>query len=358
MIKSWAFTRVMHMGVSAEHNKPHIRWYRSPVGRDDLRDLNQKNNFLGAVQTVGYLGVLAATGTSAYLAAGRLHWSLVVLLVFVHGTCCAFLPNGFHELIHDSVFTGRRANRYFLWVYSFLGWLNHIYFWASHTEHHKYTLHPPDDQEVVFPVKLTLGAFLTRAIVFPSGFYNRMKMNLRLCFGRLCGDWEKMLFCEVVPERKQQLFNWERFLLLGHGGIVVVSIIYELWMLPVVITLAPFYGGGLQFLCNAAQHTGLRDNVPDYRLCCRTIILNPVFRFLYWHMNYHTEHHMYAAVPCYHLGRLHKLIKHDLPHCPRGLIETWVHIIGVLRRQKREPDYQFTAELPAAVEAASAATAT
>lgn len=43
------------------------------------------------------------------------------------------------------------------------------------------------------------------------------------------------------------------------------------------------------------QHAGLSDNVPDFRLCCRTMILNPFFRFLYWHMNYHTEHHMYAA---------------------------------------------------------------
>jgi fatty acid desaturase len=28
---------------------------------------------------------------------------------------------------------------------------------------------------------------------------------------------------------------------------------------------------------------------------------------------------MYAAVPCYRLGKLHKLIRHDLPPSPRGL---------------------------------------
>ena len=61
---------------------------------------------------------------------------------------------------------------------------------------------------------------------------------------------------------------------------------------PVLITLAPFYGGGLQWLCNNTQHIGLQDDVPDFRLCCRTVILNPVVSFLYWRMNYHTEHHM------------------------------------------------------------------
>ena len=41
-----------------------------------------------------------------------------------------------------------------------------------------------------------------------------------------------------------------------------------------------------------------------------------VVRFLYWHMNYHIEHHMYAAVPCYRLGRLHRAIRHELPPLP------------------------------------------
>ena len=117
--------------------------------------------------------------------------------------------------------------------------------------------------------------------------------------------------------------------------------------MPIVITLAPFYGGGLQWLCNNTQHTGLQDKVPDYRLCCRTILLNPFLRFLYWQMNYHTEHHMYAAVPCYNLGKLHAQVKSDLPYCPAGLVASWKQVIAILRRQKIDPAYQFVADLPA-----------
>ena len=65
-------------------------------------------------------------------------------------------------------------------------------------------------------------------------------------------------------------------------------------------------------------------------------------------MNYHTEHHMYAAVPCYRLGRLHRLIKHEMPLCTRGLYETWKQIIEIMDRQEVEPDYQFVVELPTA----------
>jgi len=86
--------------------------------------------------------------------------------------------------------------------------------------------------------------------------------------------------------------------------------------------------------------------VPDFRLCCRTILINPVAQFLYWHMNYHTEHHMYAAVPCYKLGQLHRAIKHDLPPCPRGIVATWRQISAIVDRQDKEPDYQFAAPCP------------
>ena len=55
---------------------------------------------------------------------------------------------------------------------------------------------------------------------------------------------------------------------------------------------------------------------------------------------------MYAAVPCYKLGRLHRLIKHEMPHCPRGLRETWKQIAEIMDRQTREPNYQYIAELP------------
>ena len=35
-----------------------------------------------------------------------------------------------------------------------------------------------------------------------------------------------------------------------------------------------------------------------------------------------------------------------MPYCPRGLIETWSHIIEILNRQKDDPNYQYMAELP------------
>ena len=259
----------------------------------------------------------------------------------------AFLLNGFHELVHNSVFKTRFLNVFFLRIFSFLGAYNHVRFWASHSEHHKYTLHPPDDYEVVFPVKLTFTGFLKSAVVNPWGFYARWKSIIRLSLGKLDDHEKTVMFPESDMEKRQELFNWARTQLVGHILIVGVSLYFGLWLVPVLITLAPAYGGWLLFLCNTTQHVGLTDNVPDFRLCCRTIILNPLVQFLYWHMNFHIEHHMYAAVPCYNLGKLHKLIKQELPHCPVGLYETWKEIITILKKQKTDPEYQYLPELPA-----------
>lgn len=324
-----------------------IHWYRSPVDRETLAALNQRSDGKGLLQTLGHLGLLVVTGAAAFYAAAQQAWLLLLLILFLHGTIYAFLLNGFHELCHSSVFKTKALNTFFLYLFSFLGQYNPVLFWASHQEHHKYTLHPPDDLEVVLPVELTLESFLKSAVVNPWGFFNRWKGVLRLSGGRLEGEWENILFPASEPAHRQRLFNWARVLLVGHLLLTAISFYFGLWLLPVLITVAPFYGGWLLYLCNNTQHVGLQDNVPDFRLCTRTIILNPVVQFLYWHMNFHTEHHMYAAVPCYNLGKLHRVIKHDLPPCPVGLYATWKQIIPILQKQKVDPAYQYVPPLPA-----------
>ncbi|MCL4504543.1 MAG: fatty acid desaturase [Chloroflexi bacterium] len=333
--------------MNVDQRKSSIAWYRTPVDRATLDALNRRSDVKGLLQTFGHLGLLALTGGAAWYAAGRWAFPVVLLILFAHGTFYAFLLNGFHELCHKSVFRTKALNTIFLYIFSFLGWYNPVMFWASHQEHHKYTLHPPDDMEVLLPVKLTLKHFYKAAILNPWLLIDSLKGVIRLSRGRLQGEWENALFPPAATDARRRLFTWARITLFGHALLIVVSAALGWWMLPVVVTLAPFYGGWLLFLCNNAQHIGLQDDVPDYRLCCRTIILNPFVSFLYWRMNYHTEHHMYAAAPCYNLPKLHQAIKHDLPHCPVGLVETWRVISAILERQKTEPEYAFAPELPA-----------
>jgi fatty acid desaturase len=334
--------------MSQEERKPKstIAWRRTPLERDQLLELTERSDLLGMLQSVGYLGLLAVTGTTACLLVGRIHWAWIVAIVFFHGTCWAFMINGFHELVHNSVFKTRWLNPFFLRILSFFGWHNHVLFWASHTEHHKYTLHAPDDLEVVLPADVRLEHLYKNGLVNPRGIVDAVQFHYRLARLKLVGDWENALFPESSPDKRRALANWSRFVLIGHAAILVVSLALGWWMVPVVVTFARFYGSWLHQLCNNTQHIGLTDQTPDFRLSCRTFTCNPFVQFLYWHMNFHVEHHMYAAVPCYRLGKLHRLIRHDLPHTPHGLYATWKQIIPILERQRKEPGYQYAPEVP------------
>ena len=332
------------MQDSVSPSRP-INWYRSPLDSKDFKSLHEKSDFLAWLQTGGYLGVLLTTG-GLVLYSGS-HWPMLatVLLVILHGMMCSFLINAVHELGHNTVFATRGLNLFFTRLFSFISWTNYEMFNTSHTRHHRYTLHQPDDLEVVLPMKIILWHKLKYGIFNAGQVYWPWLGTLRVARGKFRGDWELKLFPEGSPERKAAM-DWARTMLVGHGLILVVSIYFHLWLLPVVTTFSTAFGGWLQSLCNDTQHIGLQDDVPDFRLCCRTMTLNPVLQFLYWHMNYHIEHHMFAAVPCYRLGRLHRLIEQDLPPTPHGLVATWKEISAILKIQEKDPEYQYIAPLP------------
>jgi fatty acid desaturase len=324
-----------------------INWYRVPLDREALKSLHERSDFLGTVQTLGYLATITLTGTAACYSAGHWRWWVTGLLLWLHGTVFAFQINAVHELGHNTVFQTQWLTNVFLRLFAFLGWINCDAFNISHSRHHRYTLHPPDDQEVVLPQKYPVRFFFTRGLIDLPGFWQMLKEKYQRATGKYDSPWYRVLFPPDKPELRRPVTLWNWTLIVGHLAIIAVSIYFQLWMLPVVTTFAAFYGGLLFLLTNTTQHVGLQDNVPDFRLCCRTISVNPVLRFLYWHMNFHTEHHMYAAVPCYRLGRLHRLIRHELPPTLNGLIPTWQQIAAIQRRQKVEPQYQYAAPLPA-----------
>ena len=323
-----------------------IDWYWIPIERQALAALARRSDARGALQTLGFLGVLGCTGALACYAGGHWPWYATAALLLLHGSCWAFLSNAFHEFSHGTVFATQWLNRLGLGLVSFLSWNNPVLFWSSHTEHHKFTLHPPDDLEVLPEAGITPGQFLRFALVSPQGLVRTLRHTVRYARGQLAGAWEQQLFPPQDVTGRRALARWARGILAAHVLLVAVSLYLHLWMLPVVTTLAPFYGRGIQWLCNESQHMGLPGDVADFRLCSRTIYLNPVLGFLYWHMNYHTDHHIYAAVPCYRLARLHRLIRADLPHCHRGLIATWREIGATLARRRLEPGYRFIAALP------------
>ncbi len=322
-----------------------VDWYRCKLDPDVLADLNRRSNVKGFLQAGAYLTTLVVTGGLAIWLQTQGHWwGWIVLAVYLHGVVRAFSINAVHELVHGTVFRWRWLNELFAGIFAFLGWNNHKMFWQSHKRHHRYTLHPPDDLEVVVPIKYSFSGFAWAALINPWWFTWTFTNIVRIALGRPKGKWERHLL--ESRDCRHAVFNWARIMLSGHIAIAVISLYYGYWIVPVIVSLAPGIGQLPFQLCNSTQHVGLQENVRDFRLNCRTFYLNPILRFLYWHMNYHIEHHMYAAVPCYNLAKLHRLIKDELPRPNDGLVDTWFEIIGILWRQAKDPNYVYVPKLP------------
>jgi len=70
--------------------------------------------------------------------------------------------------------------------------------------------------------------------------------------------------------------------------------------------------------------------------------------YLYWHMNCHIEHHMFAAVPFFNLRKLHDEIAFDTPTPPKGYLAGLNRVSSIKKEQRKNPGYCFIPEFPSA----------
>jgi fatty acid desaturase len=254
-----------------------------------------------------------------------------------------------HELSHGTVFKSKKLNRFFTYFLGFITWSDPVFYKNSHMKHHQFTAHHGLEKEVELPMTLRIRDFLYSLIGNQFITYKTLIAYIRRALGIIKGEWEEMIFPIEVEDKRKELMRWNRFLVLGHLIIGTVIVGSGNYLLLLYITYPLFSSSLLSHLVTMTQHTGLQADVADSRKCCRSVKLPKWYQFLYWNMNYHIEHHMYAGVPFYNLPALHEAIKGDMPEM-KGLVETYQEIIQIQKRQKVEPDYYYEQECPSAIE--------
>ena len=331
-----------------------VDWYRCPIDQAALRTLMRRSDLQGWLQAGGHLALFGCTALLTTFFFLQEMWVGFFVALWLHGTVGSFFKGlAVHELGHGTVFKTKWLNRFFLRVFSLLGWWNFHEYAMSHTYHHRYTLHPRGDREVVLPREASLKpGYLLQLFTFnifggleSNGIVPILRETITAAFGGYGKDWTRDLYADQ-PAARPLAVNWARTILLFHGGVLLVAVVFQLWLLPVLLSLHVFIGNWLKYFVGLPMHCGLRDDVPDFRKCVRTIKLDPLSEFLYWRMNWHTEHHMFAAVPCYNLKRLHHEVAADMPE-PRSLFGAWREMRETWKRQQTESGYQFDTPLPA-----------
>jgi fatty acid desaturase len=334
-----------------------IPWYRCRIEPARLKELTTRDDLRGAFQTVGHTVLLAITGAATWLSFSHGIWVAFAVALFAHGTIYSFLAGlATHELAHGTVFKAKWLNGFFLRFMSLISWFNFYDYKMSHTYHHLYTLHPRGDREVVLPSNpslhplfllqlLTLNVVGTRREPYSFPLVQNIGATVKLAFSRkFSKEWLDAVYADQ-PEARRKSVRWAQVVLLFNAAVVAVSIVFGLWPLLLIITFAPFIANWLRYFVSVPMHTGLKDNVADFRLCARTITLDPFSEFLYWRMNWHLEHHMFAAVPCYNLARLHRTVAADMPQT-RSLNGAWKEMRSIWKKQQTDPSYQFETPLP------------
>ena len=165
---------------------------------------------------------------------------------------------------------------------------------------------------------------------------------LRHATGSLAADGR-----HFIPEtEKVKVVRSSRIYVAILAATIAACILTRSLLPTMFIVLPRFYGGPLSQIFNITQHTGLDEDVYDHRLNTRTVLMNPVFNFLYMNMNSHIEHHMFPMVPFYALPKLHYLIREQCPKPYANLREAYAEIIPALLRQRRDPSWFVVRQLP------------
>ncbi len=343
-----------------------VEWYRCPIDHERLRTLSARTDKQGWKQAGGHLVLyLALAGVTVALWSQQHWWLFLVSLWSVGFVATFFKGTAAHELGHGTVFKTKSLNTIFLHCVCMISWWDPYDYAVSHTYHHRYTTHPEADRENILPLTPSLHPWLvlqlTTVNLFSKpgrnfgkgGFLWTLYLTGRTALNKPSGhidipsqEWLNALH-ENQPEQFKRSVRWSRALLTFHALVLGLSVITGWWVLPLVITLPSYIANIGSYLLGTTQHCGLRENTSDFRQNTRSITINPFLSFLYWHMNWHIEHHMYSGVPCFNLKALAKELESDMPK-PRTLIGAWKEMREIQARQSVDPDYKFHSPVPEA----------
>lgn len=314
-------------------------WFRPKVDPAAVRALMEKSDAIALRDTILWLGLM---GASAAIAVSLWpswwsapFWALYGVLYGSGG------DSRWHECGHRTAFKTGWMNAVVYHIACFMMMRNPYVWRASHVRHHTDTVIVGRDPEIVAMrppdlMRVTLNLF--GLLDVPEA----LRAMVRHAAGRLTTE-------EADYVRDGDVWRVTlvaRIWLVIYGAVIGACIAMGSILPLMLIGLPRLYGAWHHVMTGLLQHLGLAENVTDHRLNTRTVLMNPVSRFIYLNMNYHLEHHMFTMVPYYNLPKLHQLIAADVPAPDRSIAAAYGRLLPVLWRQLRHADAVIVPDLP------------
>jgi len=314
-------------------------WYKCDVPRPAMKALMQRDDARAIRDTVLWYALILCAGAAAWMLR-ETAWAIPAFLLY-GALYCGPADSRWHEASHGTAFKTRWLNDALYQLASFQVFRRPTVWRWSHARHHTDTLVVGRDPEIAFqvPIRYTAIAGAVTGITHVVGEIRKLVSNAA---GRM--DPQEATF---VPESEWPKVYAEARAWVAVYVVVIAGCVATGSLLPLLfVGLPSCYGAWLYVFFGMTQHAGMPENVTDHRLNCRTVYMNPVFRFLYWNMNYHVEHHMFPMVPFHALPRLHEAIRADTPPAYPSTLAAYREILPAIARQARDPAYHVDRPLP------------
>ena len=308
-------------------------WFRCDIDRKSLKSLSRRTDRDGLIHFGSYFGMVFVLGALLVWTWGS-WWAVPVMLVY--SALWSFANAAGHEACHGTPFRSYWLNQVLLYVSAWmLNWEPTTVRWV-HARHHTYTSMVADDAEYLVPNPIHRADILGLVSGWNQVWHYNKEL-VQLCFGHA----NHFIRLSVPTAELPKVFRTARIYAVSYLSIVAVAVAMQSW-LPVFLLLLPrVIGAPVHGVLRITQHGGLATGVKDHRLTSRTMLVNPVLRFLYCNMNYHIEHHMFPMVPFHSLPDLHAELKPQMPVPSNGVVGAMKEVLSTMALQKTNPGHFY-----------------
>lgn len=217
-----------------------------------------------------------------------------------------------HECIHATAFASRRLNRLVSIACGWLLFLPAQWFRHFHFAHHRFTQDENQDPELA----MSKPGNWMEWLVHVSGvriWLASVKLFLSAITGQVTDDF-------IPQESRSRVTREIRLMMCSYALVMAICLITNTTVLLWVWILPLIAGQPFLRLYLLAEHADC-PNDDNIFVNTRTVFTHRALRWFTWNMPYHTEHHVYPAVPFHRLPTLHKLLESKLVNTHDGYIE-------------------------------------
>jgi fatty acid desaturase len=321
-------------------------WKRPPVDREVLKRLSRRSTPNGVARVAWFLFLLAVPAVAAVWLS-RINIWLAIPALYVYYFFYGFWVAIAHELQHKTVFAENADwfSEVFFFIVQTVVWNSPTYARISHKLHHRYTMVRGVDPETDWPEVITtrwLRALLLKLLlkILVVGAVVDLVLSLWTQLSRALGR-KTWMMRDHCSEKEVTAIRRESAAILGvHLAVAAIAIVFHVWPLLALVTIAWQIGSPIEVLWHATKHIGRPYNVSDHRLNTRSIRVSWFIKSFFWGLDDHVDHHLYPVVPSMNLPKLHKIIEKQLP-VPDNIFGCWVEMFEISREKDRDPKREF-----------------